>query len=276
MATDARSRLDTAKRLWDTKLYSESYRESQRALRPLRILMRAQWDAAIKPLDSPVSSPYATTFFTLPKHWEMMDLVKASTPGQNVLPGGDFESVPTDPAKAWKIEEPTLDDVVMICIRASEVQGPLEMKAGRSPSGIDLPKEGKLCAMLQIKPKNRALPPQALERTLLALTSPSVSLPPGSLAQISGWVRIPAAITTSPDGALFYDSAGGEPLAIRLTEATPWKKLTLYRRVPASGQISVTLAMTGFGSVYFDDVRVEPLNPSSATPVAGNLVSNPK
>ena len=38
------------------------------------------------------------------------------------------------------------------------------------------------------------------------------------------------------DGALFYDSAGGEDLAVRLTVPTPkWKQFHLYRRVPASG-----------------------------------------
>jgi hypothetical protein len=149
------------------------------------------------------------------------------------------------------------------------------MKAGKVPSAIEQPKEGKQCALLQVRPKKRETTPLALERTLLALTSPPVKLPPGTLVRISGWVRIPSPITASADGGLFYDSAGGEPLAIRLNDATPWKKLTLYRRVPETGQISVTLALTGFGSVYFDDIRVEPLTPAGAS-VAGNLVSNPK
>jgi hypothetical protein len=114
--------------------------------------------------------------------------------------------------------------------------------------------------MLQIKPKNtQAPPPAALERTFLAINSPAVHLQPGALVKISAWVRIPKAITASVDGALFYDSAGGEPLAVRLTGPTPWKQFTLYRRVPSSGTINVTLALTGLGTVYFDDIRVEPL-----------------
>ncbi len=279
LTTDAKARLDAAKRMWDMKLYSEAYRESQRALRPARIMMRAQWDVAVKELDSPVASPYAVSFYTLPKHWEMMAQVKASTPGANVLPGGDFEAVPANPQDAWRIEEPTLDDVELLPIRVTEVQGPVEVKAGGVPSAIEPPKEGKQCALLQIRPKNRQAAPIALERTLLALTSPTVKLSPGTLVRVSAWVRIPTAITASPDGALFYDSAAGEPLAVRLTEATAWKKMTLYRRVPESGQISVTIALTGLGSVYFDDVRIEPLSPGTAVPglpVPGKLVSNPK
>jgi hypothetical protein len=83
--------------------------------------------------------------------------------------------------------------------------------------------------------------------------------------RISAWVRITQPIAASVDGALFYDSAGGEPLAVRLTEPTNgWKKYTLYRRVPATGTISVTLALTGLGTVYFDDVKIEPLSPGAA------------
>src|SRR5262249_35817472 len=120
---------------------------------------------------------------------------------------------------------------------------------------------GKQCVLLEVKPKkDQTL--AALERTFLAITSPPVQLPPGTLVQVSAWARIPEAITASPDGALFYDSAGGEPLGIRLTEKTPWKKFTLYRRVPSTGSISVTLALTGIGAVYFDDVRIEPLSAS--------------
>jgi len=87
-----------------------------------------------------------------------------------------------------------------------------------------------------------------------------VRLPPGSLVRVSGWVRLPAAINASTDGALFYDSAGGEPLAVRLTGATgKWKQFTLYRKVPATGAINVTMALTGIGTAYFDDIRIEPL-----------------
>jgi hypothetical protein len=79
--------------------------------------------------------------------------------------------------------------------------------------------------------------------------------------RISAWMKIPAGTSGSPDGALFYDSAGGEPLAVRLTATAKndWQRVTLYRRVPANGTIQVTLALTSLGVVLFDDVRVEPL-----------------
>jgi hypothetical protein len=244
-------------------MFSEAYHESQRALRPLRILMRAQWEAANKGLDAPVSCPYAVSFFTLPKHWEFMDQVGRCITTANVLPGGDFEIIPERVQDAWRPEEPTLDEVELLAQRVSEVKIPLGSKPGAVPTTAEMPQEGKQCLMLQVRPKDPKGPaPEALERTLLAITSPVVHLQPGTLVQVSAWARVPERITASADGALFYDSAGGEPLAIRLTEPTPWKKFTLYRRVPDSGTLHVTLAMTGLGSVYFDYVRIEPLVPA--------------
>ena len=91
------------------------------------------------------------------------------------------------------------------------------------------------------------------------MDSPPIKFEPGTLVRVSGWMRVPQEITGSPDGALFYDDAGGEPLAVRTTSVPHWRQFHLYRRVPASGQISVTLALTGVGVAYFDDIRIEPM-----------------
>jgi hypothetical protein len=265
---DAQKRLNAAKQYADSHVYGEAYREAGRSLRPIRILMRAQWEAAVRGLDTPVTTPYAVSFFTLPRHWQMMAQVKNSRPTGNVLPGGDFERLPQRPEEAWRIDEPpSLDEVEVSASRVSESREPPDpLKAGEKPppgprekrAGVP---EGEKCAMLEIKPKEGRPVPRALERTLVALTSPTVKLPPGTIVQISGHICIPAGVASSPDGALLYDSAGGEPLAIRLTAPMPWKKFTVYRRVPASGTINVTVALTGIGTVYFDDIRVEPLVP---------------
>lgn len=113
-----------------------------------------------------------------------------------------------------------------------------------------------------------------LERTFLAVDSPVVKVQPGSLVRVSCWIKVPQDVgggTIQGDaagGVLFYDDAGGEPLSIRtLSTEGRWKQYHLYRRVPASGQISVTLALTGSGIAYFDDLRIEPLAIAAAKPV---------
>jgi hypothetical protein len=253
---NARERLRACLEHWNNEAYSEAYAEAQRAVRPLRILMRAEWEKAIRDLDTVGASPYAASYYTLPRHWEFLNQVKESTAGVNVLPDGDFEqSAPNGPA-TWVKQETTLD---VVSCTAQRVK--------------DQPQEGRQCLMLEIKPTDAKAAPSALERTFLAANSPVVRLQPGTLVRISGWVRIPEPIYLSPDGALLYDSIGGEPLAVRLTGKTAWKKFTLYRRVPASGAVNVTLALTGVGKVFFDDIRIEPL--SSTTTAKGPSAGGP-
>ena len=288
LLADAKRRLQKSKEHWDSHNFAEAYHEAERALRPVRILMRAHWEKAVRGLNTPVASPYAVSFYTLPKHWQYMDQVRKSSVGANVLNGGDFELPPERVQEAWKLEKVTLDDLEMTAARVSEMtvarveakettleakdkDKKKETKETKAATVTDRVIEGRQCLKMQIQPHANKPAPQALERTLLALSSPSLKLPPGTLVQISGWVNIPTPITASPDGALVYDSAGGDPLAMRWTDPMPWTKFVVYRRVPASGTINVTMAMTGVGIVYFDDIRIEPLVPPGGGVIqAGN------
>ncbi len=247
---DGDALLETA-RLWLEKsrkhrvdgLFPEAYADGQRALRAVRILMRQHWDAVVLKLTTPVACPYALSFYTLPRFWQYYDGLSKLKPGKNVLTDGNFEWPPRTRDKYWGLEDaPSRDDVV-----------------GEAKRVANDPREGKQCLMLKLKPKNPLKAAQVLERSFLALHSPAVSLPPGTPVRISAWVRVPEEISGSPDGALLYDSAGGEPLAVRIMLPTVWRQFILYRNVPESGKINVSLAMTGLGTVYFDDIRIEPL-----------------
>jgi hypothetical protein len=270
---DAKRRLLKSKEQWDARNFAEAYHEAERALRPVRILMRAHWEKAVRGLDSPVSSPYAVSFYTLPRHWQFMAQKNGASVGANVLRGGDFELPSERKQDDWKKSEETLDNLEITLDRVSVLKVPRTPTPADKDkkSGPETPYEGRQCLMMQIKPRGEQPIPAALERTTLALASPAVKLPPGTLVQISGWINIPAPITASPDGVLVYDSAAGEPLAMRWTEPTTWRKFTAYRRVPSTGIINLTLAMTGLGTVYFDDLRIEPLM-AAGSPVipAGN------
>ena len=301
LIADSQQRLADAEKSWDNHAFADAYRQAQAALRPLRILMRRQWESAVRGTDSPAVTPYSVSFFTLPKHWQFMDEVKSATAGPNVLPGGDFEGFTSRPEDTWRPEErPSLDGLEVFVQRVGQVDEP-ELKKDSSdaqkdkgadskspadskelpaepktqepklgddgkPMAAELkvvaihkqaPHEGKQCAMLKVEVKPNRMAPPALERTIAALNSPIIRMPPGAIVRISGWVCVPQAITASPDGAVFYDSVGGDALGLRLFDPTPWKKLTYYRRVPPSGTIQVTLALSGIGTVYFDDIRIE-------------------
>jgi hypothetical protein len=249
---DCRQRLQRCAQEYNDGDYGEAYLEAKRAARPLGLLMRESWEKAAGELDAPVASPYAVSYFTLPRHWAFADQVRRSSASANVLPKGDFEEAPDRAPEAWVAQAVTLDEVDLAARRVTQ-----------DPHG------GKQCLQLEVKPKTKDVPPAALERTFLAIHSPAVRLQPGTLVRVTGWARVPDPIQASADGALLYDSAGGEPLAIRLQgPIKEWRQFTWYRRVPASGTLNVTLALTGLGSAYFDDIRIEPLHPGGGPLVA--------
>lgn len=287
---------EEARKQFAAELYDKAYQDALRALRPLRVIMQDHWRQATATLDTPTASPYAVSFFTLPKHWELFHQVQASRVTANVLPHGDFElnaqvpaaGVRVDSLPGWSARFGTLDRVNVAAgiIPAGKLaekpeprKAPEPIKGMWAPSRpIPSPDEGytpptptlgKSLLRLEVRHRGEVdrngKPVEAsrapLERTFLAVDSPAVQLPPGTLVRVSGWVRVPQEIVGSVDGVLFYDDAGGEPLGVRVSRQMNWKQFHLYRRVPASGQISVTVALTGVGVAYFDDIRIEPLLP---------------
>ncbi len=240
---NAEGRIRTAQSFLRDLKFRDAYVEANRALRPIRQLMRLQWNRAVSDLDSPIATPYSVGYYTLPRFWAFMNAIKRTTAGPNQLRSGNFESRD----EGWGYSQTTLDDV--------------KCSAFFSNSH---PKEGSTCMELSVKPNNPEAKPAALERTFVSVTSPAVQLPPGTIVRISFWARVPEVITASADGALFYDNIGGEPLAVRLSDKMEWKKFITFRKTPASGQVFVTLALTGLGNVQFDDVKIEPLYDQAA------------
>ncbi len=93
----ARALIKSAGESYNRGRYREAFADADRALRPLRILMRAEWTSATRELTFFGASPYALSFYTLPQHFKLMDRLKALAFGANLLPDGDFE-LPEDKA----------------------------------------------------------------------------------------------------------------------------------------------------------------------------------
>ncbi len=229
--------------------HTEAYNQGEVALRALRTLMRAHWDRAVRDLDTPSASPYAISFFSLPRHWQLLDTLKQTRPTPTILPDGSFETPPNKLQPGWIVDEGTSLDA--ITTRVCRV--------------VESPHTGRQCAMIKVSPRDPKQVLEVLERTRVTLNSPDVHVKPGTLVKISAWVRIPTPIHASTDGAMIYDSIAGEDMAVRLTDKTEWKRYSLYRKVPLSGKVHVTLALSGLGTVYFDDVHIEPLQPIGTT-----------
>lgn len=243
----ARERIQSARSAWDAQDYRTAYREAQRAQRPLRVLMRAQWTNLVQGLDTPAASPFGVSYYSLPQHVAFVRQIGAASPEANTLPEGDFEQGADDPA-GWQVVRNTLDDVTLTAKLTGDAA------------------TGKKALHLEARPKPPAAgqpatpPPVALDRTFLAAESGPARLTPGSLAKISFQVKMPLALTATADGLVVYDSAAGEALGVRLVGPVPqWRRFTIYRQVPANGELRVVVALTGLGVALVDDVRIEPL-----------------
>jgi hypothetical protein len=294
---------EEARQNFAAELYGKAYLGAIASLRPLRVVMADYWKKATETLDVPTASPYAVSFFTLPKHWELFREVQKRKPAGNLLDTGDFEleghipelgaRVNTLPGWSTRCDTLAVDRVNtaagIIISRPIEVkptprQPPKPVqgiwKPGRDIPPPDkgyerpVPNLGKSLLRLEVRrfeefdKEGKPLEslPAPLERTFLAVDSPPVKLPPGTLVRVSVWIKIPADIKGSADGVMFYDNAGGEPLGLRLTEMAEWTQYHLYRVVPATGEIAVTIALTGVGIAYFDNVMIEPMVPIESPP----------
>jgi|YNPMSStandDraft_1061717.scaffolds.fasta_scaffold03478_4 hypothetical protein len=293
-----------ARRHYSAELYDKAFRDAQRALRPLRVLMHTYWRQAVSSLDVPTASPYAVSFATLPKHWQLARALQSARVGDNQLPTGQFE-LPSIPAPAapvsalpgWSARLGTTDRVEAAAgivpaatVRAKPPSQPprpalplvglfkpsrLPLEGGEPTEPTSAVKVGNSVLRLEVRRRTDPNSPERseplsapLERTFLAVESPAVTLPPGTLVRISGAFCIPQPLSGSADGLLFYDDAGGEPLALRLHYQPQWKRFHLYRRVPADGRLGLTVALTAVGVAYCDDLRIEPLLPAASPPPA--------
>jgi hypothetical protein len=293
---------EEARRNFAAEIYNKSYEASLRALRPLRTLMAEYWRQATVSLDTPTASPYAVSFYSLPKHWELFRDLQSRKPGVNLLNYGDFElagripqsGVRVDTLPGWSARYGGLDKVnvaaaIISSQRLNEIPQP--RKAPKPVAGIwapvreihttdegftrPTPELGKSLLRLEVrrtvefdkdgKPLEPSVAP--LERTFLGVDSPNVHLKPGALVRVSAWIKVPALIEGSADGVLFYDDAGGDPLGVRVMVQPEWRQYHLYRIVPPTGKISLTVALTGIGIAFFDNLTIEEMVPSEAGPM---------
>jgi len=237
--------------------HQDAYQEAMRAMRPLRILQRACWDDALKDFDSLASTPFLAGFHTLPAQYKWLASMGGLKTAENLLREGDFETPATQNPQGWLMQKDIPLDDVIPQIQRTQVEH----------------HSGSQSLELRLFPKDPKNAPLALERAFLAIHTPDMKLPPQSWVKISAWIKVPTPLVGSVDGALLYDSAMGETLAFRATSTNGWRKVTLYRQVPASGKIHAVVATTGMGSAFFDDISIEPVlsppPPVSGAPGAG-------
>jgi hypothetical protein len=246
----ARAMLTEAKFALKQKDYDTARQMSGNAMQLLRILQRAHWNDAVRRLTSPVSSPYAVCFQTLPEHWRMVRRLARGKPSDrgNVLRTGDFEDIEKMVADGWKHTQESHQGVRSVA--------ELYPKA----------KQGNYSLRLVAAPIPGQEPPAYLPRPSVKVTSPPIAVRGGQIVQITGWVRVATPIVGSLDGAVLYDTLGGHRRALRWKAGGGWGRFKLFREVREKGEFRVSMQLNGMGEIQFDDLQVRIYDPPGADP----------
>ncbi|MBN2217116.1 MAG: hypothetical protein JW719_07050, partial [Pirellulales bacterium] len=245
--TQARKHLQSCDGALARRDHGQACLAAERAMGVLRIIERTNWEKAVGSLRSPISSPATVCFSTLPWHWSLVDETRSWRLGPNRIAGGDFEAFPAVTAAGWTCYQHQTENVAA----TSEIAA----KAARS---------GRAGLRLTVRGAPPESAPTLIETAPIWVTSPPVYLEAGTVVLIQGWVHVPTPLTGSVDGLLVFDSMTGEALAERIGETTGWQPLSLFRVVPRSGSVSVTLALCGLGEVWIDDVAIRVLVPAAS------------
>lgn len=231
--------------------HDEARRKSQKAMAFTRQVQRAYWDQAVKHLSSPVASPHAVCFQTLPDHWRMlkrMDRHK-SAGGENLLRSGSFEDQDAIQTQ-WTVRK--------------EV-------SGRPPIALNTKSaEGRYSLALTALPTSERMPP--VDDPLITLYSPPVPVRTGQLVLITGKVLIPRDLQGSTDGLVVYDTLKGSVGAHRFRKASPpgkWQSFEIYRDVLSSGEFKLVFELRGWGEAWIDDLKVTAIEPEGGIQTAG-------
>ena len=222
---------------------------------------RLAWERGVLATGSMVASPLSTSDATLAEHWRFIDALAATAPAAELLAGGGMDRIEDLAEAGWRhfaLEQQSLRTAVEIDRSQPAVgSGSLTMKA--EPTSVNET-------------------PVVVETPPVWVTSPAIRVPAGRLLEIQARVWVPRPIKGSVDGLLVFDSLGGPALAERVGMTSAWRRLVLYRIVPADAAdepLTVTFALTGMGEARIDDVSVRVLE-RSAGGIPAAVVSVPQ
>ncbi len=234
-----------------------AFYKARHALSTLRLIERAHWENAMPASQWPLSDPWTASFATLSEHYRFAAELASDARGPNRLPFGDFEDLQAMGRAGWihyQHEERRSPQAAQSSIATAVDLTPAAAHSGRT---------GLRLRAVASDPKS---PPPVVETPSLWVTSPAVHVEGGQLLQIQAWVRVAAPIVGSVDGLLVIDTLSGEALAQRVAADVNWRQITLYRVAPRAGSMAITLALSGLGEAWIDDVTIQVVERGRAGP----------
>jgi len=239
--------------------YAQSYLQSERATRGLRLVGRTLWQEATRHDLHPGMTPVSVSFATLPYYLTAYQRTNGATLGPNRLLGGNMEM--------QSLRQAGWEPMSHIDERVATARIEIVRAAARS---------GQTGLRLVVAPTDDSNKPKQLETIPLWVSTPAMSVRMGEMICVNGWIRISRALESTVDGLMIFDSLGGEELALRfLRREREWREFVFYRIVPEDGNYYVFFALDGFGEVQLDDIRVSSVQFDTQVPTQPTQPSQP-
>ena len=222
-------------------------------------LERLTWERGVLATGSMVASPLSTSDATLAEHWRFVEALAAVSPGGELLAGGGMERIEDLAGNGWR----------HFALRQTAIRTAVEISRTQPAAG-----NGSLRMIAEAAGAEE--PPVIVETPPVWISTPPILVPTGKLLEIQARVWVPRPIVGSVDGLLVFDSLGGPALAERVGMTPGWRRLVLYRIVPADapeGPLVVTFALTGMGEARIDDVSIRVLERAGPGGTPATIVS---
>ena len=209
----------------------------------LAVARREILNMPLQQFKSNVPTPLLMNVSLVPQHWRVTQELAAETWKPNSLPAGDFENLQHMLDNGWENRR----------VQVQGLQTNVELSKGARV-------EGQYGLKMSVTGRSDA---DTIETTPLWIASGPVTVKPGNLVRIHGWVRIDRPIANGRSGLLITDTLGGPELAERIEATEGWQEFALYRAVSRSSKVQVKFELTGVGEVLLDEITIRtiPLKP---------------
>ena len=275
--------IGTAESYYHQGDFSSAYLQAHRSIAGLQYYERLKWEEAVRnvPRHNMIMIPTSASFATLPEYIELIKQWVRVKPGENRLPTGDGEDANQWLQAGWYSLRALTEGVepevtVADSTAARSGMGGILMRLSPTPSST----ASTSGAATFISGNSGGVIP--LEKASVWITTPQIPVYAGETLCITGYVNIPQKLQGNVDGLMIFDSLGGEPLALRLTDTGgQWQQFAFYRAVPTAvppnATVCVTFALGGIGEVRLDDLQIFPIisdpdapPPATDTPSPGS------
>jgi hypothetical protein len=198
---------------------------------------------------SVAENPLVLSIATLADLVRVNGLLSRSPGGENRLPLGGFENLPTLLAAGWRHQQLSIEGITT-AVRLSPT----------APHG------GAYCLELEARPVDAHAPAPVVPASPVWVKSRPVRIRAGELVEITGQVRVPKALLGSVDGLEIIDTLGGPELATRIQAAPSWQRFRMIRAATADTDLTITIALTGLGTAQVDNLAIRTLHGADVNP----------